>query len=158
MIILPLKSRLQIVKERENPKAAYTAKNIMMFVAPTPAKNVGPDEKHRAVEFVRLVVVVSKKIHNRAVVRNTFRRRIKEAFRSIDHSLLENKHDYQILARHAIFSASVESLKTDIEKCLKGEAIIGVPERTTISNKKRNNKGNTTNKIKTSLVLKTKLI
>lgn len=156
MIILPLKSRLQIVKERENPEAIYTAKNILMFIAPTPEKNVGPDKKHRAESFVRLVTVVSKKIHKKAVVRNTFRRRIKEAFKVVDQSLLKNKHDYQIVARHSIFNACVDSLKNDIEKCLKGEASIGVPERH-FDNTKRKKK-NKINQTKTSVVLKTKLI
>lgn len=61
MIILPLKSRLQILKERQNPESIWTGRSIMMFISPTPEKNVGPNEKYRATEFVRLLLVITKK-------------------------------------------------------------------------------------------------
>ncbi len=154
MIILPIKSRLQIVREREEAESIWTGKSIIMFVSPTPEKNVGPNERYRATDFVRLLLIVSKKIHKKAVVRNKFRRRIKEAFRMVDKNLLKNKYDYQILARQSIFKASVASLVKDIEKCLKGEAIAGIPEKPADLKKKKKNRNN---KIKTSDALNTKL-
>ena len=155
MIILPIKSRLQIVKEREKPESIWTGKSIIMFICPTPEKNIGPNKNYRATDFVRLLPVITKKIHKKAVVRNKFRRRIKEAFRQVDKSLLKNKYDYQILARQSIFKTSVASLIKDIERCLKGEAIMGIPEKPIDSkNKKKKNKNN---KIKTHNILNTAL-
>lgn len=157
MIILPLKSRLQIVKERDNPESVCTSGCLILFTAPTPEKNLGADSIHRAEEFVRLCLVVSKKIHKKAVVRNKLRRRIKEAFRTVDKSLFQNKHDYQILVRHSIFSASVPTIKHHIEKCLKGEGIIGLPEKKTPAEIKKIKNQKKTNLIKTSVILNTKL-
>ena len=155
MIILPIKSRLQILKEREEAESIWTGRSVIVFVSPTPEKNIGPNEKYRATEFVRLLLIVTKKIHKKAVVRNKFRRRIKEAFRMVDKSLLKNKYDYQILARQSIFKASVKSLVRDIERCLNGEAIAGIPEKPVDLKKKK--KKNKNNKIKTSDALNTKL-
>jgi ribonuclease P protein component len=123
-----------MVRERENPKAIYTTKNIVMVISPTPDKNLGPNERLRANEFVRLVMVVSKNIHKKAVVRNVLRRRIREAFRSVDKGLFENKHDYQIMVRQFIFNTNVATLVKDIEKCLKGEATPGTPEKSVNEN------------------------
>lgn len=153
MFILPIKSRLQIVKERENPESVWTARSLMMFIAKTPEKNIGPTPRYRAEEFCRLLPVVTKKIHKKAVVRNKFRRRIKEAFRRVDVSLLQNQHDYQIIARQSIFKYSVNSIIEDIESCLKGIAKPGFPEKTDDNIKKKSK----SNKVKTSEVLNVKL-
>lgn len=155
MIILPIKSRLQILKERETAESIWTTRSVIIFISPTPEKNIGPSEKCRATDFARLLLIVTKKIHKKAVVRNKFRRRIKEAFRMIDKSLLKNRYDYQILARQSIFKTSVASLVKDIEKCLKGEAFAGIPEKPVDVKKKK--KKNKNNKIKTSDALNTKL-
>lgn len=152
MFILPLKSRQQILKERKNPEFIWTSKYLMMFITPTPEKNIGPNAKYRATDFVRLLLVVTKKIHKKAVVRNKLRRRIKEAFRQVNKELLSNKYDYQLIARQAIFKASVNDLIKDIESCLKGEAIPGITEKP--KDKKRKNNKNSSNKIKTSDALK----
>lgn len=153
MFILPIKSRLQILSERKNPEFIWNGKSIMMFVSPTPKKNSITNSQHRAENFVRLVVVVTKKIHKRAVVRNKFRRRIKEAFRLIDKSLFKNKYDYQIIAKQSIFKSTVHDLIVDIENCLSGKAAIGFSERNFNNIKKSKNKYN---KIKTSDALKVK--
>lgn len=137
MIILPIKSRQQILKERENPENFWVGKNTMLFIVPTPEKNIGPNSKYRATDFVRILPIVTKKIHKKAVIRNLFRRRIKEAFRMIDKSLLKNHYDYQILARHSIFYASVNSIKKDIENCLAGNAEKGIPEKSDMNRSKK---------------------
>ena len=61
MFILPIKSRLQILKERENPESVWTGRTVIMFVCPTPEKNAVKSSRYRAENFVRFVVVVSKK-------------------------------------------------------------------------------------------------
>lgn len=152
MFILPIKSRLQILKERKNPESVWTGKNIIMFISKTPEKNAITDSQHRAENFVRFVIVVSKKIHKKAVVRNKFRRRIREAFRMVDKTLLRNKYDYQLIAKQSIFKASVSEIMSDIENCIKGNAIIGIPEKSPDAKKKKNKH----NRIKTSDALKMK--
>lgn len=157
MIILPIKSRQQIVRERGNPESVCTSGCIVLFTTPTPEKNLGPDAKHRANEFVRLCLVVSKKIHKKAVVRNKLRRRIKEAFKMVNKTLFKNKYDYQIIARHSIFISSVSTIKYHIEKCLKGEGVIGLPEKKTPTEMKKIRAKNKAHLTKTSIVLRAKL-
>lgn len=156
MFILPIKSRSRILKERKNPESAYKSKYIMLIVSPTPEKNIGPNAKYRATNFVCFLTVVSKRIHNRAVIRNKLRRRIKEAFKLVDVTLLKNKYDYQIIARHSIFKASVQSIKEDIEKCLRNEVEQINLEEDNIKNKKTH-KRTKKNLTKTSEILKAKL-
>ncbi|HSQ97642.1 MAG TPA: ribonuclease P protein component [Rickettsiales bacterium] len=157
MIILPIKSRQQIVKERNNPKSVCTSGCIILFTAPTPEKNLGVNSRYRANEFVRLCLVVSKKIHKKAVIRNKLRRRIKEAFKMVDKNLFENKNDYQILVRHSIFYSSVPTIKYHIERCLKGEGIMGVPEKKTPAEIKKIKKQKDESPMKTADILKRKL-
>lgn len=154
MIVLPIKSRLQIIDERKTPEFVCTFGCLMLFKNKTPEKNLGPTQKYRSTNFVRLCLVVSKKIHNRAVIRNKLKRRIKEAFKLVDQSLLENQHDYQIIARHSIFSCSVQTIKHHIEKCLKGEGVVGLQEKKISKKTKKDKKINLT---KTSTILKTEL-
>lgn len=154
MIILPIKSRQQILKEREKPDFFCSSGCLMLFKNKTPEKNLGPTSKYRSTDFVRTCIVVSKKIHLKAVVRNKLRRRIKEAFRNIDKTLLENQHDYQIIAKHSIFSCGVDTIKKHIENCLNGVGIIGLPERK-MSQKSKNTQK--LNLIKTSKILRNEL-
>jgi len=118
MFILPIKSRLQILKEREKPETPFVGKYVLVFVVPTPVKNRGVTSQYRAKNFVRILAVVSKKIHKDAVVRNRIKRRIKEAFRSVDKNCLRNAFDYQIIAKHSIFDVSFSDLVKDIEFCI----------------------------------------
>lgn len=155
MKILSIKSRKHMVDDRDNAENTCMTKNLILFICPTPEKNVGPNIKYRATEFTRLGLVVTKKIHKKAVIRNKFRRRLKEAFNLVDKTLLKNKYDYEILARQAIFTASLKTLIIDLEKCLKGEAVNNVP-KLDYSNKKRKN-STKNNLTKTSDVLNSKL-
>ena len=132
MIILPIKSRLQIVKERENPKDVWTGKYVILIIAETPNKNKGPTQFYRSINFCRILPVVTKKFHKKAVIRNKYRRILKEAFRQIDKTLLKNQHDYQLIIRKSIVEAKFISIIKDIEKCLQGKAIQGFP----VDNKK----------------------
>ena len=151
MIILPIKSRQQIVKERNNPDFVCSSGCIILFKSRTPEKNLGPTSKYRSTDFVRICIVVSKKIHLKAVVRNKLRRRIKEAFRNIDKTLLENQHDYQIIAKHTIFYADFNTIKNDLENCLKGNGVRTLPDK-----KQKSKTGKKLNLIKTSKILKNK--
>lgn len=119
MFILPIKSRIQILQERESPEFFIKTGSMILLYIPTPQRNI--DYNSRVTDFVRLLAVVSKKISKKAVVRNHIRRKIKEAFKKVDKTLLKNQYDYQIIARHSIVDMSVESIAKDIEKCLKNQ-------------------------------------
>lgn len=119
MFILPIKSRIQILQERESPEFFIKTGSMILLYIPTPQRNI--DYNSRVTDFVRLLAVVSKKISKKAVVRNHIRRKIKEAFKKVDKTLLKNQYDYQIIARHSIMNMSVESIAKDIEKCLKNQ-------------------------------------
>lgn len=117
MFILPIKSRIQILEERKSPEFFTKTDYMMLLYTPTPQKNI--DYNNRVTDFVRLLAVVSKKISKKAVVRNHIRRKIKEAFKKVDKTLLKNQYDYQIIARHSIMDISVDLIAEDIKKCLK---------------------------------------
>lgn len=119
MFILPIKSRIQILQERESPEFFIKTGSMILLYIPTPQRNINYNS--RVTDFVRLLAVVSKKISKKAVVRNHIRRKIKEAFKKVDKTLLKNQYDYQIIARHSIMNMSVESIAKDIEKCLKNQ-------------------------------------
>lgn len=119
MFILPIKSRIQILQERESPEFFIKTGSMILLYIPTPQRNINYNS--RVTDFVRLLAVVSKKISKKAVVRNHIRRKIKEAFKKVDKTLLKNQYDYQIIARHSIVDMSVESIAKDIEKCLKNQ-------------------------------------
>lgn len=118
MFILPIKSRLEILEERKNPEFFYKTDNIIFLYTPTIQKH---NSRYKITNFVRCLAVVSKKISKKAVIRNKIRRRIKEAFRSIDKSLLKNQYDYQIIARHNILNISMQEIAEDIKKCLNNQ-------------------------------------
>ena len=117
MFIVPIKSRLQILEERKSPEFSIKTDYMILMYIPTPQKNI--DYNTRVTDFVRLLAVVSKKISKKAVVRNHIRRKIKEAFKRVNKTLLKNQYDYQIIARHAIVDVSIDLIVNDIEKCLK---------------------------------------
>ncbi len=67
----------------------------------------------------RFGFTVTRKLGN-AVVRNRIRRRLKEAIRATDPSLVEGGHDYVVVARVSALDQPFASLKQDIEKALLG--------------------------------------
>ena len=68
MFILPIKSRIQILQERESPEFFIKTGSMILLYIPTPQRNI--DYNSRVTDFVRLLAVVSKKISKKAVVRN----------------------------------------------------------------------------------------
>jgi ribonuclease P protein component len=119
MLILPIKSRQQILEGRNNAEKIIHGHSILLIITPTPAKNAEVSERYRATNFVRLLPVVTKKINKKAVVRNKLKRRIKEVFKNINDGLLKNKYDYQIIAKQHLIDTKFKDLAKDIEKCLK---------------------------------------
>ncbi|GMO11887.1 MAG: hypothetical protein Ta2D_13870 [Rickettsiales bacterium] len=84
MIFETIRKRADILKSRKN--AISTIKGKYIFIV------------FSANEFekTRFLAVVTKKINKRAVVRNRFKRQIKEIFRQNE---LLNGYDYQIIAK-----------------------------------------------------------
>ena len=122
MFIFPIKSRIQILESRKNyEKICYG--NYLTIIISKINENKKIISKYKVPNFVRYVLVVTKKIHNKAVVRNKFKRRIKEAFKKIDKSLLKNKYDYHLIAINSIFNATLNDLINYIENCLSDKII-----------------------------------
>ena len=141
MFIFPIKSRVQILESRKNYEKIYYG-NYLIIIVSKINENEKIMSKYKVSNFVRYVLVVTKKIHNKAVVRNKFKRRIKEAFKKIDKLLLKNKYDYHLIAINSIFNATLRDLIKDIEDCLSNKII-----------EKKDFKFKKTNNIKTNIAL-----
>jgi ribonuclease P protein component len=111
MIILPIKTRREILESRNKSiKTTHTNSLIIITSDFLGVKNTIPNN-----DFVRLLVVVSKKVDNRAVIRNKFKRQIREIFRNLDDSKLKRRFDYQIIAKRQILDKSFREIKGEIE-------------------------------------------
>ena len=122
MFYLPIKSRLQILEERNRAEEIWDGKYLLIIIAKSPEKVISINNK----KFVRFLLVVTKKISRKAVIRNKFRRRIKEAFKKIDKNLLKFNYDYQLIAKNTIFNAKYNDLIIDIENSLLGKNKKGI--------------------------------
>jgi ribonuclease P protein component len=111
MLIFSIKKRADILKARDIAEKVIHTKNFIFFYTPTLETKSG--------SFVRFLAVVTKKIDKRAVIRNTIKRRIKEAFRQVKHELIKQNYDYQIIAKRNILNVSFQEIVANIEKCLK---------------------------------------
>lgn len=63
--------------------------------------------------FLKVGFIVSKKVDNRAVIRNKVRRRLREAFRAII-PYLKDSENYIVIAREACGKASFEELSNSL--------------------------------------------
>ncbi|MDR3290069.1 MAG: ribonuclease P protein component [Rickettsiales bacterium] len=97
-----IKSRQDILKSRR--MAEKTIQGEYVFVIFT----------RNTLDKIRFLPVVTKKINKRAVIRNKYRRRIKEIFRKME---CKDGFDYQIIAKSLISKSDFKGLKKDIEKC-----------------------------------------
>ena len=79
--------------------------------------------QHRKVGPSRIGVVVSTKIDKRAVKRNLLKRRLREAFRKIKHTLVK-KVDLVFIARNGALERSLELLRQDMHLALKRAGLV----------------------------------
>jgi ribonuclease P protein component len=112
--ILSIKSRQEILESRNNGKV-FTTANFTIIKTPI---NKSKDVLVRKMldkndDFVRLLVVVSKKIDKRAVIRNKIRRRVKEVFRLNEN--FQNHFDTQIIVKRNIINIKFNDLKKEIK-------------------------------------------
>ena len=143
-MIISIKSRKEILYGRKQPENVLYGKYITIIISKT-AENDKNVKLTNLVKYYRLLVVVSKKIHLKAVVRNKIRRRIKNAFTKINLEYLQNKYDYQIIAKNLILKASFQEIINEITFLLKN--------KTNIVTTHSVRQINLSNKIKTSIAL-----
>ncbi|MDR0423285.1 MAG: ribonuclease P protein component [Rickettsiales bacterium] len=123
MKILSIKKRRDILKSRNEGKSFKSNKFIFIKTPIIQPKNDSLKKMlDTNVDFVRLLVVVSKKVDKRAVIRNRIRRRVKEAFRTSLNNL-QNHHDYQIIVKKNIADVEFNEIKTEIELVKKNNSL-----------------------------------
>jgi ribonuclease P protein component len=114
MFILPIGSRQEILRARKNPEKVYNGDTFTIYAHPTPLRRT--EKTGGTKDFIRCIVVVSKKIHKDAVVRNKVRRRLREIFRKIDTAALRNNYDYQIFVRQSVLKRKFSELEKELTK------------------------------------------
>ena len=137
-MIISIKSRQDILRSRENSQYTLYGKFLMIIISKSPEQ-----KKYKLNNFYRLLIVVTKKIHNKAVVRNKIKRRLKNAFKEIDKNILQLQYDYQIIAKNTILNANFNELKEDITNLIKNKKSLNIKDKENIIS----------NKIKTSIAL-----
>lgn len=90
----------------------WSSASFLIETKPRPTEGGGCDAP-------RFGFTVTRKLGN-AVIRNRIRRRLKEAIRTTDPTLVRAGHDYVVVARASALNQSFASLKQDIEKALLG--------------------------------------
>lgn len=90
----------------------WSSASFLIEVKPRVVADAGCD-------LPRFGFTVTRKLGN-AVLRNRIRRRLKEAIRATDPTLVQAGHDYVVVARASALDQPFASLKQDIEKAFVG--------------------------------------
>ncbi len=112
--MLSLRNRLKKKKDFETVfKQGETIKSETFFLKVLNTNN----------DYSRIGFVVSKKISNKAVIRNKIKRRLRETIR---HNLpsLKNNFDIIVVALPKIKAISFKEIKQEVEKALKRKKLI----------------------------------
>jgi len=83
MHLLTIRSRQDFLRTQKNAAKTVHTKNIIILKKKSPEKYLEVTNEKRAEEFIRLGLVVSKKIDKKAVTRNKVKRRFREAFKKL---------------------------------------------------------------------------
>ncbi|MDR1425980.1 MAG: ribonuclease P protein component [Rickettsiales bacterium] len=121
MKILSIKSRKDFLRAGEKTGIAARGKNMVILSRDTDRKYTEQAIYQRIGEFVRIGLVVTKKISKKAVVRNRIKRRIRAINNMIllNHcNLYINNTDYVIVLRRNISDVDHLKLLEDIKNLL----------------------------------------
>jgi ribonuclease P protein component len=130
MFIFSVKNNREFEEISKEYDDAYYTSRVVVLKKKSPEKYVKVSDEKRANAFVRLGLVVSKKIDNRAVRRNLIKRRLRAAFSEVIKGMGSeeiNHTDFVIIARKFANDAEYSKLVEDLRLCMDGEAEKGTP-------------------------------
>ena len=132
MFIFSVKNNIEFQAISKGYDDAYYTSRMVVLRKKSPEKYVKVSDEKRANAFVRLGLVVSKKIDKRAVQRNLIKRRLRAAFSEVIKEMKSeeiNHTDFVIIARKFANDAEYSKLVEDLRACMSGEAEKGTPFR-----------------------------
>lgn len=116
--ILTVKSRKDFVDIYRKGES-YSRPTVILQKRKTPEKYIKVDERHRAENFCRFGITVTKKITKVAVHRNRIRRQLRALMQGLLAKHGENHTDYVVVARKFALGSDFKRLQKDLEKCFK---------------------------------------
>ena len=117
MKLYTIKKREDFVKLQKESTIKYFGKTVTILFRETEEKYISDNQE----QFVRIGIVVTKKIDNRAVVRNKIKRRLIEAVRKILKeacNLFINHADYEVIARKDFLDYKYQEVVDDLKDIL----------------------------------------
>lgn len=119
MKILSIKKSAEFQKIGKKGQKFY-AKTLLLLSLPSPQIYFQNLEKGQlAKDFCRVGYTVAKTVSKSAVVRNTAKRRLREASRVLFIEHAKKNHDYVVIARKEISDADFDKIFADLKFCLK---------------------------------------
>lgn len=112
-----IKKRREFIKLQKEPLIRYFGKTVTVLLRDTDEKYVKDNQD----QFIRIGIVATKKIDNRAVVRNKIKRQIREAIRKISKetcNLFINHSDYELIARKDFPDYKYQEIVSDLKDIL----------------------------------------
>ena len=117
MKLYTLKKRREFIKLQKEPLIRYFGKSMTILFKNTDEKYITDNQE----QFIRIGIVATKKIDNRAVIRNKIKRRIKEAIRKISKescNLFINHSDYELIAKKDFLDYKYQEIVSDLKDIL----------------------------------------
>lgn len=117
MKLYTIKKRREFIKLQKEPSIKYSGKTTTILFRDTDEKYTINNQE----QFVRIGIVATKKIDNRAVIRNKIKRRIREAIRKISKetcNLFINHSDYELIAKKDFLDYKYQEIVSDLKDIL----------------------------------------
>ena len=117
MKLYTIKKRREFIKLQKEPLIRYFGKTVTVLFKNTDEKYITNNQE----QFIRIGIVATKKIDNRAVIRNKIKIQIREAIRKISKetcNLFINQSDYELIAKKNFLDHRYQEIVSDLEDIL----------------------------------------
>lgn len=114
MKLYTIKKREDFIKLQKESIIKYYGKTVTILFKKTEGKYILENQE----QFARIGVVATKKIDNRAVIRNKIKRRLREAVRKISKescNLFVNHADYEVIAKKDFLGYKYQEIVDDLK-------------------------------------------
>lgn len=113
MKLYTIKKREDFIKLQKESIIKYYGKTVTILFKETEEKYILENQE----QFARIGIVATKKIDNRAVIRNKIKRRLREAVRKISKescNLFVNHADYEVIAKKDFLDYRYQEIVDDL--------------------------------------------